>query len=211
MELTCHLIYNLPIVVIDNYHSQSACNKIWQELCFLNNSQEKFLGPKQTGSALDIDTGITLKQNMGISLDNLYADPTISNILQENKKLFSNDLFTQLQKHHVFFRYLRGSPSCSTLLQYYEDGDHYKTHTDGATLTAICYFYKIPKSFSGGDLIIEDKLQVECGYNRMIILPSILFHSVKSIKVDQALLGQNFGRYSITQFIGSPMGDMQIN
>lgn len=210
MQISFHQVYNLPIVIVDDYYSESACEKIWQELCFLNNDQEKLTGPEFTGSALDSKTGAPLKKNVGIDLDSVYSDKAISNILKENKKLFDNEFVSQLTEKNIFFRYLRGEPACSTLIQYYENEDHYKKHTDGAIITAICYFYKKPKSFSGGNFTIEDKLQVECGYNRMIIFPSILFHSVDPVKVSPSLMGQNFGRYSITQFVGSPIGDTPI-
>jgi hypothetical protein len=210
MRVEFYNVSNLPIAVIDEYYDSDACDRIWQELCFLNNDQGKLQSPTDTGSALDLKTGVPLKRNQGIDLDSVYADRSISNILRDNKKLFRDELTDQLMQHHAFFRYLRGDPENSTLVQYYENGDHYKKHTDGAVITAITFFYKHPKSFSGGNLIFEDKLQVDCGYNRMVIFPSILFHAVESVNIDCSLVGQNFGRYSITQFVGNPIGDQLI-
>jgi len=210
MKIAFYTVCELPVAVIDEYYDNRACDRIWQELCFLNNDQGKLQSPADTGSALDLKTGVPLKRNRGIDLDSVYADRSISNILKENKKLFRDELTDQLMQHHAFFRYLRGDPENSTLVQYYETGDHYKKHTDGAVVTAITFFYQGPKSFSGGGLIFEDKLQVECGYNRMVIFPSILFHAVESVNIDCSLVGQNFGRYSITQFVGNPIGDQLI-
>lgn len=210
MKIAFYTVCELPVAVIDEYYDNRACDRIWQELCFLNNDQGKFFNPSETGSALDPITGIPLKRNRGIDLERVYADQLISNILRENKKLFRDELTDQLMEHHAFFRYLRGNPENSTLVQYYENGDHYKKHTDGAVITAITFFYQGPKSFSGGGLIFEDKLQVECGYNRTVIFPSILFHAVEPVSIDSVLLGQNFGRYSITQFVGNPIGDQLI-
>lgn len=210
MKIAFYNVCELPVAVIDEYYDNRACDRIWQELCFLNNDQGKLQSPADTGSALDLKTGVTLKRNHGIDLDSVYADRSISNILRENKKLCRDELTDQLMEHHSFFRYLRGDPENSTLIQYYANGDHYKKHTDGAVITAITSFYKHPKSFSGGNLILEDKLQVDCGYNRMVIFPSILFHAVEPVNIDCSLLGQNFGRYSITQFIGNPIGDQLI-
>lgn len=207
MQIAFYTVCDLPVAVIDDYYDSNTCERIWQELCFLNNDQSKLLNPIETGSALDIASGVPLKRNHGIDLDRIYADRAISNILRENVKLFKDDLTDQLMSQHAFFRYLRGNPENSTLVQYYENGDHYKKHTDGAVITAITFFYKHPKSFSGGNLIFEDKLQVDCGYNRMVIFPSILFHAVEPVNLDYSLHGQNFGRYSITQFVGNPVGD----
>jgi hypothetical protein len=211
MKTTYYEIKKMPVVIIDDYYSNDARDKIWQELCFLNNDQGKLQSPADTGSALDLKTGVPLKKNHGIDLGSVYADQSISNILRENKKLFRDELTDQLIEHHAFFRYLRGNPENSTLVQYYENGDHYKKHTDGAVITAITFFYQGPKSFSGGNLIFEDKLQVDCGYNRMVIFPSILFHGVETVNIDHSLLGQNFGRYSVTQFVGNPIGDQLIH
>jgi hypothetical protein len=47
--------------------------------------------------------------------------------IRTGKKLFRDELTDQLMEHHAFFRYLRGNPENSTLVQYYENGDHYKT------------------------------------------------------------------------------------
>lgn len=210
MKIAFYTVCELPVAVIDEYYDNRACDRIWQELCFLNNDQGKLLNPTATGSALDLTTGVPLKRNHGIDLESVYADHAISNILRENKKLFRDELTDQLMENHAFFRYLRGDPENSTLVQYYENGDHYKKHTDGAVITAITFFYQGPKSFSGGNLIFEDKLQIDCGYNRTVIFPSILFHAVESVSISSSLVGQNFGRYSITQFVGNPIGDQLI-
>lgn len=210
MKIAFYTVCELPVAVIDEYYDNRACDRIWQELCFLNNDHGKLLNPIETGSALDLTSGVPLKRNHGIDLESVYADHAISNILRENKKLFRDELTDQLMEHHAFFRYLRGDPENSTLVQYYENGDHYKKHTDGAVITAITFFYQGPKSFSGGNLIFEDKLQIDCGYNRTVIFPSILFHAVESVNISSSLVGQNFGRYSITQFVGNPIGDQLI-
>ena len=87
------------------------------------------------------------------------------------------------------------------LVNYYEDEDYYQPHSDDATITAITFFYKTPKYFDGGDLILEEKLNVECVSNRCVIFPSITLHAVSKIKLDQSQQLLNYGRFSITQFL----------
>jgi Rps23 Pro-64 3,4-dihydroxylase Tpa1-like proline 4-hydroxylase len=188
----------LPIVVIDDFYSELECDFIWKELCFLNTPTKKLLCPEKTGTATAGD-GKILKKNSGIFLDQLYLDRSFSNILNLNQKIFS--LEKTLTEKNVFFRYLKESNQDATLVQYYENSDYYKSHFDKSIITAISWFYQKPKSFVGGDLIIDNDLKIECKYNRLILFPSIVEHEVEEIKIGQNLLDQNFGRYSISHFI----------
>jgi Rps23 Pro-64 3,4-dihydroxylase Tpa1-like proline 4-hydroxylase len=200
MEFKFYDVMNLPVVIINDFYSDTACELIWQELCFLNNDQ-KMSGPEKTGTAFDKITNIPLKQNLGIMLDEIYADRKVSNILKENRKIFQKDIVDHLVDYHVFFRYLINSTMDNTVVQYYENSNFYKPHTDFATITAISWFYERPKKFQGGRLFFEDDSVVDCNYNRMIIFPSVLFHSVEEIIISDSDRNQNFGRYSITQLI----------
>jgi hypothetical protein len=200
MEFNYYNVLNLPVVVVDNFYDDRACQLIWQELCFLNNDN-KLLGPTETGSALDSTTNVPLKKNVGITLDEIYLDRNVSNILKENRKIFFDEIADCFIDFNVFFRYLRASNLDTTIVQYYENSGFYKSHTDGATITAIAWFHDNPKKFHGGQLIFENGPTIECKYNRMVVFPSILFHSVEpvSMKIDDRNRGA--GRYSITQLI----------
>lgn len=193
---------DLPIIVVDEFYDFDACNKIWQELCFLNNDS-KLLGPDATGSAWDEKTDTPLKNNLGIILDEIYKNRNVSNILKENRKLFSDEFADRLIEHSAFFRYLRAANLDTTVVQYYENSNYYKSHTDSATITAITWFYDQPKKFKGGNLIFEDNVVIEVEYNRTVLFPSILFHSVEEINMDSYYLNKNYGRYSITQLIST--------
>ena len=204
MLLTCHQISNLPVVVIDDFYNETSCEKIWQELIFLNTAPSKFKSAEETGSAFSIvnDKKIYSKENMGIFLDEVYIDRNTSNILTENRKLFSRELLNELSKHHIIFRYLETSNTDTTIIQYYENGSYYKEHIDHCAITAVCCFYKLPRAFTGGELIFENTLTIDCLHNRMIIFPSILKHSVEEVVTNDAMIGNNFGRYSISQLVG---------
>jgi hypothetical protein len=196
-------IMGLPIVIIDNFYSDEECENIWQELEFLQGNSEVFGGAEKTGSAWRTIDGekVLLKKNRGIFLDSVYQDREFSKILKVNRKIFSKDFVNKLIDNHVIFRYILESKKDSTLIQYYENSDHYGEHGDNATITSIAWFYKKPKAFTGGSIVFENNFKVECLFNRMIIFPSILRHSVEKVNLGENFLNQNYGRYSITQFI----------
>jgi hypothetical protein len=200
MEFNYYNVLNLPVVVVDNFYDDKACQLIWQELCFLNNDN-KLMGPEETGSALDINTNAPLKNNTGITLDEIYSDRNVSNILKENRKIFFDDIADCFIDFNVFFRYLRASNLDTTIVQYYENSNFYKSHTDGATITALAWFYDQPQRFQGGRLIFENGLSIDCRYNRIVVFPSILFHSVEPVSMKEDDRNHGAGRYSITQLI----------
>jgi hypothetical protein len=190
---------NLPVAIIDNFYSNEELKLIYQELFFLNNELSKMYPPSMTGGAQE-DNGEYLKNNIGISLDCAYSDRNISNILTLNRKLFHPDFIKSLEQSHIFFRYLRESNSDKTKVHYFGNGSYYKNHRDGFVLTALSWFYKKPKKFLGGDLIIEN-IKIDCIENRMVIFPSILDHEVLIVKMKEEDEDQKNGRYCITQFI----------
>lgn len=204
MIFSFHQVKKQPIAVIDNIYSKEETEKIWSELCFLNNDPTKFYDPHQTGSAFEEkENGKIeyLKQNKAISLDQAYRDRNISNILNLNRKLFTADITDELISHNILFRYWWGVNADATLVSYYENSDYYLPHHDTATMTALTWFYQEPKAFAGGNIILEDELTIECKVNRCIIFPSIIKHEVEKISMASKDLQKNLGRYTISQFI----------
>lgn len=193
----------MPVTVVDDFFDKPSIDRIWQELIFLNNSPKKLKLPENTGGAYDMVDGekIYLKDNLAIGLDAVYFDRSMSSILEENRKVWSEEVLIKLESLHCFYRFIRYSNKDSTLVNYYEKSHYYKPHMDEATVTCITFFYQQPKKFSGGDLIIDKHIKVECIPNRMVIFPSILHHEVEETTVSEEFLGKNFGRYSITQLM----------
>lgn len=203
MKTTYHEVKKLPVLIIDDYYSKDACERMWQELCFLNNSPNKFKTPDSTGSAYSMVEGekVLLKDNLALGLDTVYLDRSVSSILNENRKTFTPEMMDVFDKYHYFFKYLRYANKDATLVNYYENSHYYKPHRDDATVTTLSFFYQQPKAFTGGNLIIENELEIECAYNRFVVFPSMLLHEVQKISIDTELVGKNFGRYSITQLM----------
>jgi len=199
-------INKLPVVVIDKFYSKDAEERIMQELLFLTNDEKKLKDPENSGSAWDADDTVPggkkyLKKNKAHSLDAIYLDRSASNILTENRKLFSNDVVNELMNLHPIFRYVKYVNMDATLVSYYENSDYYLPHRDDATMTALTWFYKQPKSFSGGNLLLEESMEIECVHNRCIIFPSVTLHSVNEINIEEEKVGHGCGRYTISQFM----------
>ena len=121
-----------------------------------------------------------------------------SDILNINRKLFDKNLMDSLMYKHPFFRYLWRSNRDETKIHYFENGDHYRPHTDDCVITAITWFYKEPKMFTGGDLIIEKAVKFPCLNNTTVIFPSILYHEVTAVVMENL---SGLGRYSMSQFL----------
>ena len=67
--------------------------------------------------------------------------------------------------------------------------------------TALVWFYKEPKRFTGGDLTFTQSQQtVECKHNRMILFPSYYLHAVDEVSMEYKYRGKGLGRYCLTHF-----------
>jgi len=190
----------LPAVVLDNFFNDAAITEMWNELdSFIGNNL--FQSPEFTGSAKTND-GQLLKKNQALQLDQYYG-PNRNNspILKRTQKLFNPDFMDEVLESHIFWRYLKHSNSDGTLVSYYENSDYYKPHFDYATITALMWFFKEPKHFKGGDLILEGKETIECKPNRVLLFPSILSHEVTPISMPEEHTNSNLGRFTISKFI----------
>lgn len=199
-----HIKFNgIPIIVIDNFYDDSELKLIWEELELFTYSH-KLLPPSQTGSAISEWTKKPEKRNGGLVLDDVWANRReLSNILTVNRKIFKNNMEILRKGSSWFFRIFQCSNDW-TYLSYYEDRDHYPMHDDNSSVTVLSWFYKEPKRFRGGDLIVqdsEDRMKIEVLNNRTVIFPSGLKHSVERVSMDSCYANQKLGRYCLTQFL----------
>ncbi|CAR63333.1 2OG-Fe(II) oxygenase family like protein [Synechococcus phage S-RSM4] len=187
-------VSDLPVIHIQNFYSSEEYKLIMKELEFLNGI-DRFKNPEEPGGpgTAYVD-GKPLKVGKGLHLNAVYDDPRQSDILHINRKLFDQNLMD----YHPFFRYVWRSNKDETKIHYFTNGDHYKSHTDDCVVTAITWFYKEPKIFTGGDLILENKVKLPCLNNSIAIFPSILYHEVTEVMMDNL---PGMGRYSMSQFL----------
>lgn len=191
-------VSDLPVVYVQNFFSPDELNLIFLELEYLKTIDRFKLPEDPDGPGTAYSNGSSLKVGKGLHLDAVYQERNSSDILNVNRKLFSDTVTERLISLHPFFRYVKRSNKDSTKLHYFQNGDHYKSHIDDCVVTAVSWFYKNPKSFSGGDLVLENRVIFPCLNNSMIIFPSIAYHEVTEVVMSDI---PDMGRYSMSQFL----------
>jgi len=183
---------------IKNMYSDNEVDDIMFEFEFLRRSNI-FEDPEHTASATYKD-GALKKKNKAVFLDEVYHKRESSLTLKHNRKLFSVDVdFSHLGP---VFKTIRLCNSDSTLINYYEDSDHYAPHTDSSVITALTYFYKQPKRFSGGELVFpEYHYSLAPIHNITYIFPGMVEHGVTPVSMDEEFRGLGYGRYCMAQLL----------
>lgn len=187
-----------PYLKIEKMYDEVELQLIEQELDFLN-FEEKLESPIETNSAKK--DGIILKENRGLFLDNLYSKREISNILKVNRKIFNKEYLECYSSLSFGYKSILNCNLDTTLISYYENGGYYKPHYDHAFHTALTWFFRTPKQFSGGDLVFSEyNEKIEIQHNLTIIFPSFVLHSVEEVMMDKDL-PRGLGRFCMSQFI----------
>jgi hypothetical protein len=202
MTLKIHQIKNpFPFLQIENLYSEDELILLWKEFDFLTHP-DKLESPENTGSALDEETKVPLKKNKGLFLDDLYSSRNISNILTITKQLFSPIILNAFSELSFGYENIKYTNRDATLLSYYENSEYYKSHRDEALYTAVTWFFKEPKSFSGGNFYFTDYgIKIEMQNNMAVIFPSFVKHAVDEIILEKNNDVTGHGRYSISQFL----------
>jgi Rps23 Pro-64 3,4-dihydroxylase Tpa1-like proline 4-hydroxylase len=202
MTLKIHQIKNpFPFLQIENLYSEDELILIWKEFDFLTHPDKLEL-PENTGTALDEETKVPLKKNKGLFLDNLYSSRNISNILTITKQLFSPVILDAFSELSFGYENIKDTNKDATLLSYYENSEYYKSHKDQALYTAVSWFFKEPKSFSGGNFYFTNYgVKIEVQNNMAVIFPSFINHAVDEIVLEKNNNLTGYGRYAISQFL----------
>jgi hypothetical protein len=186
------------IAIIEDFYDERELGLIWKELDYLN-SKGRYLNPEKTGAARD-PKGNIVKSNKGLFLDEYYSNRNFSNILNINRKIWQGT--EKFENENLNFRYLNSCTSDATLVSYYENNDYYKKHKDTSVYTVLSYFHKEPKKFSGGNLkLLDYDIDIKVKNNMIIYIPSILWHEVTPIVMEQEFLNKGYGRYCMAQFL----------
>jgi len=210
MDFKYKEVNKAPVVWSDNFFNEDEVNLIHNECHRLNT-----LGILQaeTGGAYvektNIKTGKVeqehLSKNNGCFLEKVFASEMR---LCDTVDIFRNKIHRSKQFHdmmaemHPYFVTLKQNSGTSTLLSYYDSADHYKGHRDGSFVTVLFWFYNEPKSFTGGDFVIENELTISCKRGRVVFMPGFLLHEVTPIQMKEEDQGKTRGRYTVSQFIG---------
>jgi len=187
------------VVIVKNCFSPTELDLIWKEIDVL---QPMLLNASETKSALR-DDGYLKKKNKGAFLNEIYGNENPyekSNIIKAFTKLYSYDMVNTLMNHYTHFNLLTRPINISALLSYYGNGDYYESHKDYSNLTILGYFFREPKSFTGGDFILNDwNISIPIENNMVIYMPSHYSHEVSKVVMEEDNPG--FGRYCISQFL----------
>jgi Rps23 Pro-64 3,4-dihydroxylase Tpa1-like proline 4-hydroxylase len=184
-----------PTIFLENIFDEKTLNLVQNELELLTLSLKD---ENYTKSATR--NGIILKKNKGIFLNNVYTDFNYSVIAKFLiKKIINNKKISSVWEPKWLSQTWKNIKDFSVLISYYEDGDYYNPHTDGAVFTVLVWIWKDPKQFTGGDLQIGSPENIiKCMNNCGIIFPSGEMHAVTPIKLENS----GNGRYCITLFLG---------
>ena len=187
-------------LIVDDFFNESELKSLWEELDILQ-SKAVLQPPSITAGAKGEDGNI-IKKNSGIFLDDYYENREDSSILNIYDKYICEEVYGKFPTMSPEFKYAFYVNFDRTLLNYYENNDHYKPHTDAAILTCLYWCYKEPKAFAGGDLQLgEDGYTIPLENNRMIIFPSWAVHGVTPVKfLNAAQKFSGWGRYTISNF-----------
>lgn len=200
------VIPEFPVIVIDDTFSEYDYERMMRELEFISVPEKKLLlMPEDTGAAVD-DDGEVRKNNQAIFLNHIYTDPEVSDIQTLGSTLITNQEIKDAWHsiHGTWGRWYDMITSSSTLVSYYAEKGHYKAHADSSMFTLLTYFWKEPKGFEGGDLILWEDQEGDRGAhitiekNMTVIFPSAMLHTVEPVSLTNDEFG--YGRYVVTQF-----------
>ena len=191
---------SFPCLVIDNWYSEEEEKDVWKELEFVT-SKEKFYRSENT-----ITAKYASGQPKGFSyrtyIDSVYRNgERDSSIIKLRKKMHTDEFYDTMDKAMPHARNFRDTTHTSNLISYYEDGDYYDVHYDAFLFTILIWFYKQPKMYDGGNLILKDNdTEVISKHNRMIVFPCYYHHQVTPIKWINQPNELGYGRYTLTHF-----------
>lgn len=186
-----------PFLVIDDFYNEEEQELIWSEL---EVHRDKLI--RGHGGIAKDETGFDLASLKRFSLDRLYEGRRQdSKIFSVYNKVYSEDVKQAYRETTPSSKTFETTNNDATILNYYENGDEYKEHSDVFMHSCLIFFYKQPKKFTGGDLVFTDSgTTVECLHNRMLLFPSYYLHRVTEIEMKEEDRNKGLGRYSFAHF-----------
>ena len=207
MEFT-YIADGIDAIVIDNFYTESQLDDIFKELAWITKPQI-LVGESSLATAED-GSGNFLASKKGIFIDKIIQYWRHSALMSYpmdnmNTQEFRNKIVSYNSLYKILF-------SCNRrdhLLSYYQNNDFYKAHTDASVFTILNYFYKEPKQFSGGEIILRSftstkEAEIEIKNNRIVIIPGCTEHEVKAITSNLTDNYSGNGRYCVAMFLTIP-------
>jgi hypothetical protein len=185
--------YEFPLLIVENLFNEEELVHVWNEIDSVN----QFMMKPDSFSAKQLD-GTLKKNNKACWIDMVYGpNRNASFILNSHKKIFNKDFEKAASDMHWFYRYMSHLTKDATLLNFYENDDHYHSHTDDSTITTLIWLWREPKAFTGGDMIFDDKHLFPIQNNTMVMFPSCINHEVTKVNMEDK---PGYGRFAITIF-----------
>jgi hypothetical protein len=194
--------YKVPesIVIIRDWYTPEELKLVWAELDVICSSF--IMGGSDARSAQRID-GTSVKKGHGLFLDAFYNERRVlSPILNLSRKIYDREFISKLIDYDPVFTYYRLCNFDNTLVNYYEDDDEYKSHTDRSIYTSNLVLWREPQKFNGGKFLLTQKeLDFDLKSNDMVIFPGYMLHRVTKLEMHENYTPWKSGRYSVTNFV----------
>lgn len=193
MKIEYKEINRLPVLVIDEAMNKKQLPYVKRTLHSFNTKE--LLAPSETGTAWKLN-GFEKKSNHGIFLDLMFENRGMCPLFVAFDSFFNRNKDSFVEQHPLFDAI---SPQYGCLVSYYKNRDYYASHIDASRITALYWYNEEPKSFTGGDLILNDETTIEFKNNTMILFPGVLEHEVTPVLMDTKDDGAN-GRWCVSCF-----------
>jgi len=178
-----------PHIIIENYFNEDECGLIWKEIEFLF---PKLSDPTVFAGAKNPD-GSFMTNSYGMTLDNVYRNRDISDILTFSNKIFSNELFLKLIEKNDYWYTIDHSSSDYTKLRYYGEGTKYDPHQDTWVNVLVSTTF-CKDELEGGDLYFPNhNYLIKSEHNKTVVFPGWIRHGITEVI-------KNY-RFAITKFI----------
>tara|TARA_Y100000114_G_scaffold151593_1_gene168555 strand:+ start:58 stop:723 length:666 start_codon:yes stop_codon:yes gene_type:complete len=193
-----------PFLLIDNWYTPSEEEAVWKELDFFSSTDKKHL-KRAENTIVARDKDGTAKSNAyRFYTENYYMNRAISHIYQNQYKFRTKEFRNLMSKIEPYGRSYAATNRDTTLISYYEDNDHYRTHFDTFIFTCLIWLVREPRLFDGGDFTFnESNTEIKLKNNRMVMFPCCYLHSVSPIKFHTKPKKIGYGKYTITHFFYS--------
>lgn len=194
------------IMIVEELFSEQEIKIILDECNYINENIG-FSTPQETNTAYYEDGFTPKRKSSSVFLDELVSTKGryMSSILKIlDSKISDSDILDKYIDINPANTIIRNTNFHFTLLNYYEENDHYDFHRDSNVFTILHIIYEEPKSFQGGDIVFRvngKELFIQSKNNLSIIFPSPYEHKVTSIHMQQENSNRMMGRFSFAQFL----------